>query len=87
MIRFFKKIFKKQKNKEISVSEQPNLELINLEKQMTIINIRLQDKQRSIDFLQINNDKTIREILELRKKIKILTHTIRVFFIFVIMKK
>tara|TARA_Y100000389_G_scaffold199430_1_gene237794 strand:+ start:1995 stop:2258 length:264 start_codon:yes stop_codon:yes gene_type:complete len=87
MIRFFKKIFKKQKNKEISVSERPNLELINLEKQMTIINIRLQDKQRSIDFLQINNDKTIQEIQELKKKIKILTHTIRVFFIFVIMKK
>lgn len=87
MIRFFKKIFKKQKNKEISVSEQPNLELINFEKQMTIINIRLQDKQRSIDFLQINNDKTIREILELRQKIKIITHTIRVLFIFVIMKK
>ena len=87
MIRFFKKILKKQKNKEISVSEQPNLELINLEKQMTIINIRLQDKQRSIDFLRIKNDKTIQEIQELKKQIKILTQTIKVFFIFVIMKK
>ncbi len=61
-------------------------DLQNLDKKITTINNRLENDHKSIGLLHRYNEENKKEINELKRKNKMLVHTLRIFAIYFIMK-
>lgn len=81
---------KKQKNEDKNYDndfvEYCLRDLQNLDKKVTTINNRLENEQKSISFLQKYNEENKQKIHELKRKNKMLVHTLRIFAIYFIMR-
>ena len=94
MIKFLKKqmCYKKQIKKQVCANcdndyfEHCMRDLSNLDKTVISINNRLENEHKSISLLHRYNEENKQEIHELKRKNKMLVHTLRIFAIYFIMR-
>ena len=81
---------KKQKNEDKNYDndfvEYCLCDLQNLDKKITTVNNLLENEHKSISLLHKYNEENKKEIHELKRKNKMLVHTLRIFAIYFIMK-